>query len=61
MRLVNSGTERLLRAWVFEFVDFGLWGVPEAGVVDRRFCQVLCDILDPGGDSFNPFVGVRDD
>ena len=47
MCLVYSNALRLLWSWVFEDISFGLGGVPESSIVDRRDGEVLGDIFDP--------------
>lgn len=49
------------RRWrILKFVYFRCRGIPESGIVDRRYSQVLCDSLYPSGKTFNPFSSRND-
>jgi hypothetical protein len=57
MCFVDSNAERLLRSWVFEHISFGLRRVPESCIVDWRDVEILSDICDPSGYTFDSFAG----
>ena len=59
MCLVYAGT--LWLWWTLVLEDVGLWGIPEAGIVYRRYTELLGYAGDPGGDALLSSVIIRYD
>lgn len=61
MCFVDSSAEWLWWSGVLEDVALVLGRVPEAGIVDGRYVEVLGDSCDPSGDALLSCVVVGDD
>lgn len=51
---VDAQALGLRRCFVFENISRLGWGIPEAGIIDGRDRDVLCDSLDPSRKAFDP-------
>lgn len=53
MSFVDADIVRLGRMRVLKYVFLFGGRIPEAGIINRRDCQILCNAFDPSWQAFN--------